>query len=71
MVTLEATERCIIKGYAQYNPGDRAVFSDEEALNLLEQFPNGWRECHREDAKLKAPSAPPTHKMVKTPERKK
>jgi hypothetical protein len=71
MVTLEATERCIIKGYAQYSPGDRAIFSDEEALSLLEQFPNGWRECHREDAKPKAPSVPPTHKMVKAPERKK
>lgn len=71
MVTLEATGSLIIRGYAQYNKGDRAFFSEEEALQLLEQFPDGWRECHREDAKPKALDAPPVNKMVKQAERKK
>ncbi len=71
MVLLEALESSIIRGYSQFNKGDRAFFSEEKALELLEDFPHGWRECHREDAKLKAPTAPPSNKMVKTPERKK
>lgn len=71
MVTLEATGSLIVRGYAQYNKGDRASFSEEEALSLLEQFPDGWRECHREDAKPKALDAPPVNKMVKQAERKK
>lgn len=71
MVTLEATGSIIVRGYAQYNKGDRASFSEEEAISLLEQFPDGWRECHREDAKPKALEAPPVHKMVKHAERKK
>lgn len=71
MIVLEALEPCIIRGYAQYNKGERAFFSEEEALKLLDEFPNGWRECRREDAKPKAPTAPPVHKMVKAPERKK
>ena len=71
MVLLEATESMIVRGYAQYNKGDRASFSDEEALRLLDEYPEGWRECHREDAKPKAPSGPPVNKMVKQPERKK
>ena len=71
MVTLEATERCILRGYAQYNPGDRVAFSDEEAIRILDEFPDGWRECRREDAKAKALDAPSTSKMVKAPERKK
>ena len=71
MVTLEATGSLIIRGYAQYNKGDRASFSEEEALKLLDEYPEGWRECHREDVKPKALTAPPVNKMVKTPERKK
>ncbi len=71
MIVLEAQAPCIIRGYAQYNKGDRAFFSEEEALQLLDEFPGGWRECHREDAQPKAPAAPPVNKMVKTPERKK
>jgi len=71
MVTLEATGSLIVRGYAQYNKGDKASFSEEEALSLLEQFLDGWRECHREDAKPKALEAPPVNKMVKHAERKK
>lgn len=71
MITLEATGSLIIRGYAQYNKGDRASFTEEEALKLLDEFPDGWRECHREDAKPKALDTPPVHKMVKAPERKK
>ena len=71
MVTLEAKEKCIIRGYAQYNKGDRASFTEEEALKLLEEYPDGWQECRREDAEIKAQSAPPKSKMVKQPERKK
>jgi len=72
MVTLEATGSCIVRGYGQYNKGDKVCLSDEQALDLLDQFPDGWRECHREDAtQTKAPTAPPVNKMVKTAERKK
>lgn len=71
MVTLEAQAPCIITGYGLYNKGERATFSDEEAVRLLDEFPDGWRECRREDAKVKALDAPPTNKMVKAPERKK
>lgn len=71
MIVLEATGPCIIRGYAQYNKGERAFFSEEEALKLLDEFPHGWRECHREDAKPKALDAPPVNKMVKHAERKK
>ena len=71
MVTLEAQMPCNIQGYGYYNKGERAAFSDEKALQLLEEFPDGWRECRREDAKVKALDAPPTNKMVKAPERKK
>ena len=71
MITLEATGSLIIRGYAQYNKGDRASFTEEEALRLLDEFPDGWRECHREDAKPKALEAPPVNKMVKHAERKK
>ncbi len=71
MVTLEATQRCILRGYAQYNPGDRIAVSDEEAIRLLDEFPDGWRECRREDAITKAPNSPSAHKMVKQPEKKK
>lgn len=71
MITLEATGSLIIRGYAQYNKGDRASFTEEEALKLLDEFPDGWRECHREDAKPKALDTPPVNKMVKSPERKK
>lgn len=71
MVTLEAQESCILRGYGLYNKGDRAFFHEEEALKLLDEFPNGWRECRREDAKVKALDAPPVNKMVKAPERKK
>lgn len=71
MVTLEAKEPCIIRGYGQYNKGDRACFSEEQALSLMDEFPGGWRECHQEDAVKKALAAPPSNKMVKAPERKK
>lgn len=71
MVTLEAQSTCIIRGYGQYNKGDRATFTEEEALKLLDEFPDGWQECRREDAEIKAPSKPPQNKMVKQPERKK
>jgi hypothetical protein len=71
MVVLEATAPCIIRGYGQYNRGERAVFSDEEAVRLLDEFPDGWRECHHEDAKIKALTAPQQNKMQKAPERKK
>jgi hypothetical protein len=71
MTTLEATAVNIIRGYGLYNPGEKAVFSDEDAASLLREFPNGWRRCHREDAEVKAPTAPPSHKMVKKPEQKK
>lgn len=72
MVVLEAQEPSILRGYGYYNKGDRAVFSDEEAVRLLDEFPDGWRECRREDAKMvKAPEAPPVNKMVHKAERKK
>lgn len=71
MVQLEALEPCILRGYGRYNAGERACFSEEQALSLLEEFPQGWRECHREDAKPKALDAPPSNKMVKAAERKK
>lgn len=71
MVTLEAKATCILRGYGQYNKGDRASFTEEEALKLLDEFPDGWQECRREDAEVKAQSAPPKHKQVKQPERKK
>lgn len=71
MVLLEALESSIIRGYSQFNKGDRAFFSEEKALELLDEFPQGWRECHREDAKPKALEAPPVNKMVKHAERKK
>lgn len=71
MVTLEAIEPCIIQGFAQYNAGERATFTEEQALSLLEEFPNGWREYHREDAAIKAPSVPPKDKMIKRAEQKK
>lgn len=71
MVALRARETCIVRGFAQYNKGDRAVFSEEEALSLLEQYPESWVEEVQEDSRMKAPSKPPTNKMVKAPERKK
>lgn len=71
MVILEAKSTCIIRGYGQYNQGDRATFTEEEALKLLDEFPDGWKECRREDAEAKAYSAPPVDKMVKRAERKK
>lgn len=70
MVELLARETCIVRGFAQYNKGDRAVFSEEEALSLLEQFPDSWAEVP-EDSRMKAPSKPSINKMVKAPERKK
>jgi hypothetical protein len=71
MVVLEATGPCIIRGFGQYNRGERATFSDEEAVRLLDEFPDGWRECRHEDAKVKALDAPTHSKMQKAPERKK
>lgn len=70
MVILEAQAPCIIRGYGRYNTGERAAFSDEEAVQLLDEFPDGWLECRREDAVSKALSAP-SNKMLKAPERKK
>lgn len=72
MVEMIALEPCIIRGGGYFNKGDRAVFSDEQAVRLLDEFPDGWRESRREDAKVvKAPDAPPTNKMVHKAERKK
>ncbi len=71
MVILEVQEPCILSGYGAYNKGERVSFSEEDAIRLLDQFPDGWRECRREDAKVAALDAPPKNKMVKAPERKK
>lgn len=71
MVTLEVMRSHLTRGYAQYNPGDKIAVSEEEALQLLEEFPDGWRECRREDAVTKALDAPPKNKQVKAPEHKK
>jgi hypothetical protein len=71
MVILEAQYSCIVRGYAQYNKGDRAVFSEEKAVQLLDEFPDGWRECRQEDATVKAPTAPKFDKMKRAPEYKK
>lgn len=69
-ITLQATETVILRGRGQYNKGDKAVFSIEDAATLIDQFPDAWREV--EDATLhKAPAAPPANKMVKQPGRKK
>jgi hypothetical protein len=74
-VVLEAMERCIIRGYAQYNIGERVVFTDDEAIRLLEQFPDGWKEVKPEPVKMptsqKALTAPAIDKMKHAPERKK
>lgn len=71
MVTLEAQRTHLFSGSAQYNKGDKIAVSEEEALKILEQFPDGWRECRREDAETKAPHEPPKNKQVKAPEHKK
>lgn len=71
MPLVEFTESVVVRGYGQYNPGDKATFSEGEVASLLSEFPSGWRACQREDAKRKALEAPPTNKMVKAPEHKK
>ena len=67
-VILEATEPFVLRGYGQLNRGERAVFTTEQALALLAEFPEGFKEV--QDAVLKAPSAPTVDKMQRT-ERKK
>jgi hypothetical protein len=72
MVILESIGTNIVTGYAQYNHGEKAAFSEEEAAALLFQFPEGWRRCQREDAAVKKAYAFPVQdKMYRKPERKK
>lgn len=74
MVVLEAKERCIVRGYSQYNAGERVVVSEEDAIRLLTEFPDGWKEIPDEPkmpTSHKALSAPVVDKMKRAPERKK
>lgn len=72
MVILESIGTNIVTGYAQYNHGEKAAFSEEEAAALMDQFPEGWRRCQREDATVKkAIEYAPHDKMLRRPERKK
>lgn len=70
MPVLEALEPTIIRGFGQYNRGERAVVSERDATALLNEYPNSWRRC-QEDAITKAPTGPPRDKMTRLPERKK
>lgn len=71
-IVLQATHGIIVRGYAQYNKGERAVFSVEQAASLLDEYPEGFVEVRQEDANLvKALTAPPVDKMRRAPERKK
>lgn len=70
MPVLEVLEPAIVRGFGQYNKGERVVVSDSEATTLLTEYPNSWRRC-QEDAITKAPTGPPRDKMTRLPERKK
>jgi hypothetical protein len=70
MPVLEALEHTILRGYGQYNKGERVVVSDRDAAALLTECPDSWRRC-QEDAITKAPTGPPRDKMTRLPERKK
>lgn len=71
-VILQATEPFVLRGYGQLNKGEKALFSTEQALALMAEFPEGFIEIRQEDAVFKkAPVAPTVDKMQKAPERRK
>jgi len=70
LVTLEVMEPIILRGYAQYNRGERVALPLERATELIVEYPECFKEV-RQDDETKALDAPPTHKMLKGPKHKK